>query len=66
MTYFPHNPVKRPAASPAAAFVPVRQAFIRDILWGQHLFKAPMLPNPRVALDPLPVPVRISSRSPQG
>ena len=52
MTYFPHNPVKRPATPPAAAFFPVRPAIIRDILWGQPLFKAPVLPSPRVALDP--------------
>ena len=65
MTYFPHHPVKRPAAHPAMAFVPARQAIISDILWGQRLFKAPVLPSPRVALEPLPVPVRITSRPPQ-
>ncbi|HKB56256.1 MAG TPA: hypothetical protein VKC51_01590 [Lacunisphaera sp.] len=54
MTYFPHNHIKRPAALKAAAFVPVRQAIIRDVLWGQPLFKAPVLPSPRVALEPLP------------
>ena len=65
MTYFPHNPAKRPAAPPAAAFVPVRPAIIRDILWGQPLFKAPVLPNPRVALDPLPfTAARVKQRSP--
>lgn len=26
----------------------------RDILWGQPVFKAPELPNPRVVFDPLP------------
>ena len=26
----------------------------RDILWGQPVFKAPELPNPRVIFDPLP------------
>jgi hypothetical protein len=26
----------------------------RDILWGRPVFKAPELPNPRVAFDPLP------------
>jgi hypothetical protein len=54
MTYFPHNPLKRPAAVPAPAFAPVRQAIIRDILWNQPVFKAPALPNPRIAFDPLP------------
>jgi len=54
MTYFPHNPHKRSAASLAATFVPVRQAIMRDILWNQPVFKAPALPIPRVILDPLP------------
>ncbi len=67
MTYFPHNPVKRPTAPPAAAFVPVRQAIISDILWGQPLFKAPVLSSPRVAHDPLPfTAARVTQRSPQG
>ncbi|MSU45709.1 MAG: hypothetical protein EXS42_00915 [Lacunisphaera sp.] len=68
MTYFPHNPAKRLAAPPAAVFVPVRPAIIiRDILWDQPLFKAPVLPNPRVALDPLPfTATRVTQRSPQG
>lgn len=52
MNYFPHNPLKRSAATPAKAFAPVRQAKMRDILWNQPVFKAPMLPNPRIALDP--------------
>jgi hypothetical protein len=54
MTYFPHNSLKRPAASLAASFVPVRPAIMRDILWNQPVFKAPALSNPRVVLDPLP------------
>ena len=64
MTYFPHNPFKRPAVSAAAAFAPVRQAIIRDILWNQPVFKAPALPSPRIALDPLPfTPARVTHRS---
>jgi len=54
MTYFPHNSLKRPAAVAAPAFAPVRPAIIRDILWNQPVFKAPALPNPRIAFDPLP------------
>jgi len=54
MTYFPHNPLKRRAVVSTAAFAPVRPAIIRDILWNQPVFKAPALPNPRIALDPLP------------
>ncbi len=63
MTYFPHNRLKRPTATMAAAFVPMRQAIVRDILWNQPVFKAPVLPNPRVALDPLPfTATRITQR----
>jgi len=54
MTYFPHNPLKRPAAPAAGSLGSVRQAIIRDILWNQPVFKAPLLPNPRIAFDPLP------------
>lgn len=43
MNYFPHNPLKRSAATPAKAFAPVRQAKMRDILWNQPVFKAPVL-----------------------
>ncbi len=52
MTYFPHNPLKRLAATPAAVLAPVRPAANCDILWNRPVFKAPTLPNPRVALDP--------------
>jgi hypothetical protein len=54
MTYFPHNPLKRPAAPVAGSLGSVRQAIIRDILWNQPVFKAPLLPNPRLAFDPCP------------
>ncbi|MBI2496966.1 MAG: hypothetical protein HYV75_03240 [Opitutae bacterium] len=54
MTYFPHNPLKRPAGPVTGSLVSVRQAILRDILWNQPVFKAPVLPNPRVAFDPLP------------
>jgi len=64
MTYFPHNPLKRPAAVTAGAFAPVRPAIIRDILWNQPVFKAPALPNPRIAFDPLPfTAARVTQRS---
>ncbi len=63
MTYFPHNRLKRPTTTLASSFVPVRQAIIRDILWNQPVFKAPVLPNPRVAFDPLPfTATRITQR----
>jgi hypothetical protein len=42
----------------------VRQAIIRDILWNQPVFKAPLLPNPRIAFDPLPfTATRVTQRS---
>jgi hypothetical protein len=67
MTYFPHSPLKRPAATPAGSLGHVRQTIMRDILWNQPVFKAPMLANPRIALDPLPFTAnRITRRAPQG
>ena len=64
MTYFPHNSPKRSALPAAKAFAAVRQNINRDILWGQPVFKAPVLPNPRIALDPLPfTTVRVTRRS---
>ncbi len=63
MTYFPQNTKLRPAIPPSAR-VPVRPAMLRDVLWGRPLFKAPTLPNPRLALDPLPfTATRITHRS---
>jgi hypothetical protein len=63
MTYFPHPPAKRPANTPAGLLASVRQVLNRDILWNQPVFKAPVLPNPRVALDPLPfTAVRVTQR----
>jgi hypothetical protein len=43
----------------------VRQASNnRDILWNRPLFKAPALPNPRIAFDQLPfTAARITQRS---
>ena len=63
MTYYPLNSPKRPPAS-AAAFAPARQATNRDILWNRPVFKAPVLPNPRVALDPLPFTASRVTRRP--
>lgn len=54
MTYFPQTPGKRLTALPAAASATGRSMISRDILWNQPVFKAPLLPNPRIALDPLP------------
>lgn len=64
MNYFPHQ---SPSALPAVkSLIPVRQTLTRDILWNRPLFKAPALPNPRVAFDPLPFtatrPVAVRSR----
>jgi hypothetical protein len=66
MNYFPHNPLKH-AASAANALAAVRQSLSRDILWNKPVFKAPGLPNPAIALDPLPLPAtRLFRRSVQG
>lgn len=53
MNYFPHNPFKRPATPAAASLGSVRQKRLRDVLWGQPLFKAPALPIPPVPEEPL-------------
>jgi len=53
MIYFPHNPLRH-ATTPAQLLASVRQSSTRDILWNKPLFKAPALPNPRIAFDPLP------------
>jgi len=55
MIHFPHNPLKRLAA--ASVFGPVRQPFLRDVLWGKPVFKAPGLTNPPIPTDPLPFTV---------
>jgi len=64
MTYFPHPLPTRPAAPPAASLGSVRQATIRDILWNRPVFKAPLLPNPRIAFEPLPfTATRVTQRA---
>jgi hypothetical protein len=66
MNYFPHHQAKRSASPAVRAFTAVRQAFTRDILWNQHVFKAPALASPSVAIDPLPfIATRITQRTPQ-
>jgi len=66
MTYFPQHQVQRAPSPAIRAFAAVRQNFNRDILWGQPVFKAPFLANPRIALDPLPfTATRITQRAPQ-
>jgi hypothetical protein len=42
----------------------VRQKFARDILWNQPVFKAPALPIPNVALEPLPLRATRITRRP--
>ncbi len=64
MTYFPQNPAKRLAASPAAPAASGRPVINRDILWNQPVFKAPSLPNPRIAFDPLPFTSARTARRP--
>ncbi len=63
MTYFSHHQLKHSASPAVRAFAVVRQTFSRDILWGQHVFKAPTLSNPRVSFDPLPfIAARVTQR----
>jgi hypothetical protein len=65
MTYFPNATLPRPEAAAAAAFANARPAIRRDILWNQPVFKAPVLANPRIALDPLPFTTsRLTRRAP--
>lgn len=47
MTYFPRTSRQR---NPGVA----KPGVLRDVLWGRPVFKAPHLPNPRAAFDPLP------------
>ncbi len=42
----------------------VRQTLPRDILWNQPVFKAPALPVPNVALEPLPLRATRITRRP--
>ena len=65
MTYFPHNYLERSASPAIRVIAAVRQNINRDILWGQPVFKAPVLPNPRIAFDPLPfTAARVTRRPP--
>jgi hypothetical protein len=66
MNYFPHNPFSRRAAALANPLAPLRQKLSRDILWNQPVFKAPALPVPQVARNPLPfLTNRLTQRSSQ-
>ena len=63
MNHFPHNPTKRAAASAVSSLGSVRPKRLRDVLWGQPLFKAPALPIPHLPSEPMPlIPVRVTRR----
>ena len=64
MTYFPHHLPERPAMHAAALPGDVRQMLPRDILWNQPVFKAPALPIPNIALEPLPLRATRITRRP--
>jgi hypothetical protein len=53
VTHFPRHS-RPPRFAPAQAASQGHSALSQDVLWGRPLFKAPSLPNPRVAFDPLP------------
>lgn len=64
MTYFPQHLPERPAIHAAAKPGDVRQTLPRDILWNQPVFKAPALPIPNIALEPLPLRATRITRRP--
>lgn len=53
MTHYPRKARYRATPLPAS-LAPVKPALGRDVLWGRPIFKAPQLPHPRAAFDPLP------------
>jgi hypothetical protein len=64
MTYFPNKSLQPRTAHLAASAGTIRPAILRDILWNQPVFKAPVLPSPRVAPEPLPfTAARVTQRS---
>jgi hypothetical protein len=64
MTYFPRKPSQRLTGQPSGPVQPARSAELRDVLWNRPVFRAPHLPSPRVAFDPLPfTAVRVTNRS---
>jgi len=64
MTYFPHHLPERPVMHAAAQPGEVWQTLPRDILWNQPVFKAPALPIPNVAPEPLPLRATRITRRP--
>jgi hypothetical protein len=63
MTHYPQRPGYRTTETSANS---LKQAPLRDVLWGRPLFKAPHLQNPRVAFDPLPfTALRVTHRAAQ-
>lgn len=35
--------------------IPIKQAWMQDIIWGRPVFRAPELPTPRRIFEPLPL-----------
>ena len=63
MNHFPHNPFKRSGSPAMPSLGSVRPKRLRDVLWGQPLFKAPALPIPHLPLEPMPfTAARITQR----
>jgi hypothetical protein len=64
MNYLPHPLPERSAIHAVAQPGDGRQKLPRDILWNQPLFKAPALPIPNIALEPLPLRATRITRRP--
>lgn len=37
-----------------SAPIPIKQAWMQDVIWGRPVFRAPELPNPRKIFEQLP------------
>lgn len=51
MSAYRKSKLPQPDLSPP---IPVKQAWMQDVIWGRPVFRAPELPNPRKIFDPLP------------
>lgn len=67
MTHFSQQPSSRSAKPASAAGNSSKPGLLRDLMWGRPVFKAPVLPNPRIEFDLPFLPARVTSpRRPTG